>query len=65
VYADFCRGTFFSLDARGARDRGRADVRREAAATPMPGITSFGRGPDGTLYAVAYEGRLARLVPAP
>ena len=61
VYADFCRGTFFSLDARGARDRGRADVRREAAAAPMPGITSFGRGPDGTLYAVAYEGRLARL----
>ena len=65
VYADFCRGTFFSLNARGARDRGRADVRREAAATPMPGITSFGRGPDGALYAVAYEGRLARLVPAP
>jgi len=63
VYADFCRGTFFSLDARGARDRARADVRREAAATPMPGITSFGRGPDGTLYAVAYEGRLARLDP--
>lgn len=61
VYADFCRGTFFSLDARGARDRARADVRREAAAAPMPGITSFGRGPDGTLYAVAYEGRLARL----
>ena len=61
VYADFCRGTFFSLDARGARDRARADVRREAAATPMPGITSFGRGPDGTLYAVAYEGRLVRL----
>ncbi len=61
VYADFCRGTFFSLDARGARDRDLADVRREAAATPMPGITSFGRGPDGTLYAVAYEGRLARL----
>jgi glucose/arabinose dehydrogenase len=61
VYADFCRGTFFSLDARGARDRTAADVRREAAARPMPGITSFGRGPDGTLYAVAFEGRLARL----
>jgi glucose/arabinose dehydrogenase len=65
VYADFCRGTFFSLDARGARDRAQADVRREAAARPMPGITSFGRGPDGALYAVAYEGRLARLEPVP
>ena len=63
VFGDFCRGTMWSLDARGAEDRARADVRREAAR--LPGLVSFGEGPDGELYAVSIQGSVHRLVPSP
>lgn len=60
VYGDFCRGTMWSLDARGAEAPERLDHRREQAR--LPGLTSFGTGPDRELYAVSIEGSVSRLV---
>lgn len=62
VFGDFCRGTMWTLDAEGAEDRAAADLRREAAR--LPGLVSFGEGPDGELYAVSIQGSLVRLVAA-
>jgi glucose/arabinose dehydrogenase len=62
VYGDFCRGTLWSLDARGAEDRNVVDLREEAAR--LPGVVSFGEDLDGELYAVSEQGTIERLVPA-
>jgi glucose/arabinose dehydrogenase len=63
VYGDFCRGTVWSLDARGAGNRRALDLRREAQR--VPGLVSFGEDLDGELYAVSAQGTVARLVAPP
>ncbi|MEA2269984.1 MAG: hypothetical protein QOC64_2594 [Solirubrobacteraceae bacterium] len=62
VFGDFCRGTLWTLDARGAEDRTAVDLRREAQR--LPGVTGFGEGPDGELYAVSAQGTLEQLLPS-
>ncbi len=62
LYGDFCRGTVWSLAARGAGDRRALDLRREARR--VPGLVSFGEDLDGELYAVSAQGTVARLVAA-
>ena len=61
VFADFCRGTTWTLDARGAIDRRALDLRRERAR--LPGVTSFGNDLRGELYAVTVEGALRQAIP--
>jgi glucose/arabinose dehydrogenase len=62
VFGDFCRGTLWTLDARAAEDPEAVDLRREAAR--LPGLTSFGEGPDGELYALSAQGTIAQLRPS-
>lgn len=60
VFGDFCRGTIWSLDARGVEDRDRLDLRREVAR--LPGLVSFGEDRRGRLLAVSIQGDILRLV---
>jgi glucose/arabinose dehydrogenase len=62
VFGDFCRGTVWSLDARGAERRRLLDVRRETER--VPGLVSFGEDLDGELLAVSAQGTVSRLVPS-
>ena len=62
LFGDFCRGTIWSLAARGAERRRMLDVRQEAAR--VPGLVSFGEDLDGELYAVSAQGTVSRLVAA-
>ncbi len=59
VFGDFCRGTLWSIAARGADDPALLDMRREAAR--LPGLTSFGEDEGGELYATTADGALWRL----
>ena len=59
VFGDFCRGTLWSVAARGADDPALLDMRREAAR--LPGLTSFGEDEAGDLYATTADGGLWRL----
>jgi glucose/arabinose dehydrogenase len=60
LYGDFCRGTVWSLDARGAGRPRVIDLRREAVR--VPGLVSFGEDLDGELYALSAEGTVSRIV---
>ncbi|WP_205697140.1 sorbosone dehydrogenase family protein [Conexibacter sp. SYSU D00693] len=60
VFGDFCRGTMWSLDAAGAEDPARLDLRREAER--LPGLVSFGEDGRGELYALTIDGVVHRLV---
>jgi glucose/arabinose dehydrogenase len=57
VYGDFCAGRIRSLipDPGGARKDHRTGV-------TVPGLTSFGEGPNGSLYATSLEGPVYRFV---
>jgi glucose/arabinose dehydrogenase len=57
LFADFCRGTLWTMDA--ARPRERPDVRRERAKLPQ--VTAFGEDAAGEVYAVTAGGRLYAL----
>jgi glucose/arabinose dehydrogenase len=57
VYADFCRGTLWTMDA--ADPRRHPDVRRERAKLPQ--VTAFGEDARGEVYAVTAAGRLYAL----
>ncbi len=61
VFADFCTGELWSVDAGGAEDPAGLDLRVEQGG-PLPQITSFGSGPDGRLYATTADGRLIELI---
>jgi glucose/arabinose dehydrogenase len=61
VFGDFCRGTIWSLDAAGAEDRDRVDLRREAER--VPGLVSFGEDGAGRLFAVSIQGEVLQLIP--
>jgi glucose/arabinose dehydrogenase len=57
VYGDFCAGRIRSLvpDPGGARKDRRTGLR-------VPSLTSFGEGPNGTLYATSLEGPVYKFV---
>jgi glucose/arabinose dehydrogenase len=61
VFGDFCRGTLWTLDARGAADAAALDLRREAER--VPGLVSFGEDGAGELYAVSAHGTVLKLRP--
>ena len=52
VFGDYCSGTVWTIPASG-----RA-MRREAVR--VPGLSSFGEGLEGELYAVSHEGAIYR-----
>jgi hypothetical protein len=54
LFADFCRGTVWSMDAAS-----RGDLRRER--TKLPQATAFGEALDGEVYAATAGGRLYAL----
>ncbi len=56
MYGDYCSGTIWSLPATGSA------VRRERIR--VAGLTSFGEGLRGQLYAVSHEGVVYRLAQA-
>jgi glucose/arabinose dehydrogenase len=58
VYGDFCSGRIWSLPAGGGRPRLLAVPRLE-------GLSSFGVGAHGELYATTLGGRVLRFAPAP
>jgi glucose/arabinose dehydrogenase len=58
VYGDFCSGRIWSLPAAGGRPQLLALPRLE-------GLSSFGLGPRGELYATTLGGRVLRFAPAP
>ncbi len=59
VYADFCSGTVWALDAADDGPR----VGRAIGNVPNP--SSFGEDADGELYLTSFTGRLYRLSPLP
>ena len=61
VFADFCTGNLWSLDARGANDPARADLRYESAG-PLGQITSFAAAQDGGILITTADGRLHELM---
>jgi glucose/arabinose dehydrogenase len=58
VYGDFCSGRVWSLPAGGGRPQLLAVPRLE-------GLSSFGLGAHGELYATTLGGRILRFAPAP
>lgn len=56
ILGDYCSGTIWSLRISSGK---AADVRTEAFR--IEGLTSFGEGPSGELYAVAQGGTIYRL----
>ena len=56
VYADFCGGQVWAL-----RFDGREVAERALVADTGLQIPSFGEGPDGELYILAFDGRVYRL----
>lgn len=62
VFADFCTGHIFSLDAAGAlRGERFADARVENVRLQQ--LVSFGRDGFGELYAVSMRGTVHKLIP--
>jgi len=57
-YGDYCEGTIWSLRAVEGRLHG---ARREPVR--VPGLSSFGEGATGELYAVSLQGAIYRLIP--
>jgi glucose/arabinose dehydrogenase len=55
-YGDYCSGTIWSLRVQNGK---ATDVRRESFT--IPGLTSFGEGARGALYAVSGTGKLYRI----
>ena len=59
VFGDFCSGAMWSLPAAGGRAQ-RIDRERHVR---LPGLTSFGTGPDGRLYVASLiRGTVLRVV---
>jgi glucose/arabinose dehydrogenase len=57
LYADFCSGTVWALDASGTGPR----TGRAIGKVPAP--SSFGEDADGELYLTSYSGLIYRLAP--
>jgi glucose/arabinose dehydrogenase len=58
LYGDYCAGWVRAARVSGGRVAEQRDLR-----TDVPGLTSFGVGPDGELYAMSLSGPVYRLVP--
>jgi glucose/arabinose dehydrogenase len=58
LYGDYCAGW-----VRAARVSGGRVAEQRDLGTDVPGLTSFGVGPDGELYAMSLSGPVYRLVP--
>jgi glucose/arabinose dehydrogenase len=59
LYGDYCAGW-----VRAARVRGGRVAEQRDLGLDVPGLSSFGVGPDGELYAMSLSGPVYRLAPA-
>jgi glucose/arabinose dehydrogenase len=63
LYADYCRGTFWSLRMQGGVATEQKDITADLNPTSIPNITSFGVDNHGEIYVVAREGTIYRIDP--
>jgi len=59
LYADFCSGTVWALDAAGS------GVRKGRVIGSVPDPSSFGEDAAGEIYLTSFTGRIYQLVPRP
>jgi glucose/arabinose dehydrogenase len=63
LYADYCRGTFWSLRMQGGVATEQKDITADINPTSILNITSFGVDNHGEMYVVAREGTIYRIDP--
>jgi hypothetical protein len=63
LYADYCRGTFWSLRMQGGVATEQKDITADINPSGILNITSFGVDNHGEMYVVAREGTIYRIDP--